>query len=109
MIAKISDRVREIAEEGGCEHTKRTREETEDANYSVVITGVRRTPSRTKPPHESHTALPVKHGGTSVLVTVECVYFCEIEGVAFAIIVNQGQESQPRWWIRGLIVLSGTV
>jgi hypothetical protein len=29
--------------------------------------------------------LPVKHGGTSQLVTVECVIFCETERVAFAI------------------------
>ena len=32
-----------------------------------------------------HTALPVKHGGTSALVTVECVYFCETAGVTFVI------------------------
>ncbi len=41
------------------------------------------------PPHEIHTALSVTHGGTSRLVTVECVYFCvyfcEMEGVALAI------------------------
>ncbi|SIR97364.1 hypothetical protein SAMN05421858_4882 [Haladaptatus litoreus] len=78
---------------GGCEHTNLTQEETEDADYSVVITGVRRTPSRTTPPHEIHTALPVTHGGSNRLVTVECVFFCvifcvifcEMEGVALAI------------------------
>ncbi|SIR87426.1 hypothetical protein SAMN05421858_4241 [Haladaptatus litoreus] len=41
------------------------------------------------PPHEIHTALPVKHGGSSRLDTVECVFFCvifcETEGVAYAI------------------------
>lgn len=61
----------------------------EGANYSVVITGVLRTPISATPPHEIHTALPVTHGGSSVLATVECVffcvYFCEIGGVVFAI------------------------
>lgn len=70
---------------GGCEHTKRTQEETEGANYSVVLTGGRRTPTRVVPPHEIHTVLPVKHGGTNRLVTVECVYFCEMERVALMI------------------------
>ena len=69
---------------GGCEPTKRTRR-TEGTDYSVVITGVLRTPTRAAPPHEIHTALPVTHGGSNRLVTVECVYFCETEGVAFAI------------------------
>ena len=62
---------------------------TEGANYSVVITGVRRTPVRTTPPHEIHTALPVNHGGSNRLATVECVffcvYFCETEGGRSAI------------------------
>ena len=29
--------------------------------------------------------MPVTHGGSNRLVTVECVYFCETEGVALAI------------------------
>ena len=76
---------------GGCEHTKRTRERTEGTDYNVEITGVRRTPFRTTPPHKIHTALPVTHGGSNRLATVECiffcVYFCEAEGVAFAILL----------------------
>ncbi len=61
----------------------------EGADYSVVITGVRRTPISAAPPQEIHTTLPVTHGGNGCTATVECVCFCvcfcETEGVAFAI------------------------
>ncbi|MFH5801918.1 heme A synthase [Haladaptatus sp. CMAA 1911] len=59
----------------------------------TAITAWRRempsTSSWIKPSHESYTALPVTHGGSNRLVTVECVVFCvifcEMEGIARAI------------------------